>query len=268
MKKKQSSDNLRDSKRIGIFLGEVSQYSDVIWQGIVDSARDLQVNTISLMGRELARNVNSRFTDNIIYQLANQNSLDGLIILTSGLSSWVSQAEIEAFSHRYQALLPTVSIGEKIEGVPSLTIDNGTGLRDLLSHLIHEHGYRKIAFMKGPQDNSDAQDRYQAYQETLAAENIPLDPNLVVQGGFVTLTGQTATEELLHRGVSFEVLIAANDWTAWAAAEVFKAHGLNIPDDIAVVGFDDSVDSQYFMPPLSTVKQPRYELGQQAIQML
>lgn len=255
-------------KRIGIFLGDVNLYSDMIWLGVVDSARQQDVDTLSFVGRELSLDAEISSTNNIIYQLANQNSLDGLIILTAGLGSRISNAEIANFCHQYDPYLAVISIGEKIENIPSLLIDNQKGLQEMISHLIHDHGYKRIAFMQGLPNNFDAQERFRIYQETLAQENLPFDPELIVQGGFVASAGQAATEELLQRGVAFDALIAANDRTAWKAIEVLDMHGLHVPNDIAVVGFDDIFGSQNFLPPLTTVRQPRYELGKQAFEML
>ncbi len=252
---------------IGVFLGDVNTYTDLIWSGIAEEAKEQNINTIAFVGRGLTNDPEDKTTSNIIYQLANEHNLDGLIILTAGIGAYVSHQGLTDFCHSF-SLLPVVSIGEKIEGISNVLVNNQKGLRDLILHLIDEHGAQQIAFVKGPVNNIEAQERFRTYQQLLADRNIPLNEKLVAQGGFNYEQGQAAAEELLRRGVGFDAIVSIDDESAWGVINTLHAHGMHVPNDVAVIGFDDIVASQYMLPPLSTVRQPRRELGVQTFKML
>ena len=265
--KRLSDGNAVKHPTIAVFLGDIDSYTDLIWAGIVEKAREHGFNTLAFVGRGLSHDQTDKYTSNIIYQLANENSLAGLIILSAGIRSITSSQELLDFCEQFRPL-PMVSVGEKIEGIPSVLIDNQKGLQDLIEHLIIVHARRKIAFVKGPAQNTEAQERYQAYVQTLAKYNLPLDASLIVQGGFNFDLGRRATNELLGRGVDFDAIVAIDDESAWGVVSALQEHGLNVPGDVSVTGFDDIVNSQFTMPPLATVRQPRYLLGITAFEML
>lgn len=252
---------------IGVFLGDVNSYTDLIWAGIAEKAKEQNINTLTFVGRGLTNNPVDKSTNNIIYQLANENNLDGLIILTAGIGSGVSHEELTEFCHLFSSI-PVVSIGEKIEGISNVLVNNQKGLRDLILHLIDEHGSQQIAFVTGPANNTEAQERFQAYQQALADRNIHLDETLIVQGGFNYEAGQAATEELISRGIEFDAIISIDDESAWGVMNTLQSHGFHVPTDVAVTGFDNIVGSRYTMPPLATVQQPRRELGVTAFDMI
>jgi PAS domain S-box-containing protein len=252
---------------IGVFIGDVNTYSDLIWDGIATRAADEGVNTIAFLGRGLTHDPEDKSTNNIIYQLANSEYLDGLIILTAGIGSRYSADELAEFCHQFSPL-PVISVGEKIAGMPNLLVDNQIGLRDLVRHLIRDHNRREIAFVRGPQQNAEAQERFAAYQETLAEEGLVFDSQRVVKGEFNYDAGYAAVETLLADGVDFDAVVAVDDESAWGALDALIAHGKYIPKDIAVTGFDDIANSQFSTPPLSTVRQPRFEMGKQAFDLL
>lgn len=252
---------------IGVFLGDVNTYTDLIWSGIAEKAKEQNINTLAFVGRGLTNDPEDKTTSNIIYQLANEHNLDGLIILTAGIGASASHQGLTDFCHLFSPL-PVVSIGEKIEGISNVLVDNQKGLRDLILHLIDEHGSQQIAFVKGPENNTEAQERFQAYQQALADRDIPLDETLIVPGGFTYEQGQAATEELFRRGIGFDAISSIDDKSAWGVINTLHAHGIHVPNDVAVTGFDDIVGSQYTMPPLSTVRQPRRELGVRAFEMI
>ena len=206
---------------IGVFFGYTSAYTESIWTGIVEKAKEEKVNTVAFLGEGLAHKLHNHTIGDLVYQLANEHSIDGLIILTSAIRDTVSQQVLTEFCHQYLSL-PIVSIGDTIEGVSNLTVDSMTGLRDLTLHLIDQHGLRRIAFLKGLENNSEAKERYHAYQQALSDRNILIDESLIVQGAFTYKQGFNAVENLITRDVEFDAIATSNDESAMGVIDALK----------------------------------------------
>jgi len=252
---------------IGFFIADIDNYTQVIWDGILDRVRGEGINTLLFQGEILHNDPETAITRNLIYQLANEENLDGLIILTSMMGSFISHQELVNFCRQFEPL-PIVSVGEQIPGASNLLIDNKKGLHDLLMHLFNDHDCHRVAFIKGPERNNEARQRYQVYRDILAKNGIPFDENLVVSGRFHYDAGVEAVNTLLNRGVTFDAIAAADDALAWGAMDALLLRNIDVPQDVAVVGFDDADISSYTLPPLSTVRQPWRKIGMQAVDML
>jgi len=209
---------------------------------------------------------------NVIYDLVDPESLDGLILRSEALSAHIPPEEFEALYKKYSPL-PMVSIARALPDIPSILVDNAQGMHSVVTHLVETHGYRRIVFIRGPENHQEAEQRYHAYTQALAQYDIPLDPELVVAGDFTQHAGAEATRLLLNQrgllpGKDIEAIIAANDTMALGVMEILQAQGVRVPSDVALVGFDDKEASRYTIPPLTTVQNPLYELGAQAAETL
>lgn len=180
--------------------------------------------------------------------------VDGLVILTGNMTD----AQILKFSKR----VPIVAFGRKLEGerVVGFCLDNYGAACDAMELLI-EQGHRRIAFISGPNDQEDARARLAGYRDTLARHKIVLDPNLVVAGDFQESGGLLAVDQLLQTKQRFTAIFAGNDLTAYGARLALYRRSIRVPDDISIIGFDDLHSSMYTTPPLTTVRQPLYEVG-------
>jgi ABC-type sugar transport system substrate-binding protein len=153
--------------------------------------------------------------------------------------------------------------------VPSIFIDNSQGIKDLVSHLVLEHKAKRIAFIKGPDDNLEAKARFSAYIDALAAHNLAFDPQLVAPGTFFTGSGEKAVKLFFdQRKIVCDAIIAGNDLTAIDALNALRGRGIRVPQDVALAGFDNVKESRYIRPQLTTVYQPFMELGYEAVKML
>jgi LacI family transcriptional regulator len=110
----------------------------------------------------------------------------------------------------------------------------------------------------------DILDRYNGYKRALTDAGIEPDPRLVVEGNLQQQSGVLAVEMLLGRGRAFSAIFAANDQMAFGARLALYRHGIRVPDDVSLVGFDDEASAAYMIPPLTTVRQPAVEMGQAA----
>ncbi|MFL7792056.1 MAG: substrate-binding domain-containing protein, partial [Anaerolineae bacterium] len=181
--------------------------------------------------------------------------------------------EIAAFHEHYRPL-PVVSIGRTLEGVPSLLMESYHGMREAVDHLIELHGRRRLAFIRGPEGHFYAQERYRAYVESLEAHGIPFDPDLVTSPGpWGTETARNAMRQLLDErelrpSTDIDAIVAANDALILIALETLQARGISVPDDVALVGFDDTVYAQTSTPPVTSVAPAFREVGYQATETL
>lgn len=188
--------------------------------------------------------------------------VDGIVILHGQLD--------EDCLLEFSRQTPIVVLGREFKDAPTLAgfpIDNVQGACDATRHLIAQ-GHRKIAFIAGPMSHADAVDRLVGYRMALEEAGIGFDSVRVEQGDFLESGGVTAMERLFERRVGFTAIFCANDQTAYGARLVLHRRGLRVPEDVSLVGFDDVPTSQYVTPPLTTVRQPIYEMGCQAAEAI
>lgn len=181
--------------------------------------------------------------------------VDGVVILSGRLKD----EQILALSQR----VPIVAFGRELSAPQAygFRLDNYRGACEAVEHLI-AHGHRDIAFISGPADHRDALARLEGYDDTLEKHGIKGQRKLVVQGDFSESGGLQAVERLLESGQRFTAIFAANDLTAYGARLALYRRGIGVPDDVSVVGFDDLHSSMYTTPPLTTVRQPLFDVGQ------
>ncbi|MFF8870570.1 LacI family DNA-binding transcriptional regulator [Streptomyces massasporeus] len=168
-----------------------------------------------------------------------------------------------------EARLPTVMLGRRSgdEYVSYVDADNVGGARSAVSHLL-ARGRRAIATIAGPLDMYVAQCRLRGYQDALALAGLTYEESLVVEGDFTEESGRRAMAELLERHPEIDGVLAASDTTAVGALDALRAAGRRVPQDVAVIGFDDFPLAQRTEPRLTTVRQPLEEMGRAMIRLL
>lgn len=255
---------------IGLFVENTvdmgqGYYTDIL-AGVNHAAQQHDVNLLCFVGGAFYGQPGTEFDEqrNIIYEIASVNNLDGLISISS-IANFISGEQKAEVYTRY-APLPVVTIGAPIPGARHVVADQKKGLHEALVHLIEVHGHRRIAFIRGPESSLDAEIRYQVYQDVLAEYDIPLDPDIVAPGIFRTASGAEAIKILLDgRSTTFDAVVAANDHMALGALAELQTRGMTVPYDVALVGFDDIRQTRGAVPPLSTVRQPLFRMGEEAV---
>lgn len=189
---------------------------------------------------------------------------DGLIVINPLLSDARANdiAQISAAGH------PVVFIANGGAG-PTVTVDNAGGVDQALRHLV-AHGHQRIAFIAGRPDDLDGDSgiRLRAYQSAVQTYGLAADPRLVAYGYHGIDGGHSAMRQILDAGVAFTALLASNDESSIGAMAALRATGLRIPQDVAVVGFDDSLEAAAQAPPLTTLHSSPFEMGVQALELL
>lgn len=254
---------------IGCIVDEIIyEYQTKAWKAIISGAQGENANLFTFTGKRLHSQQGFDAYANQVYSLINSQSIDGLIILSSTLEGETPEEKVEYFCRKY-LLLPVVSIGLEIKDIPSVVIDNKINIKKALSHLIEDHGRRNIAFIRGFVCNQEAQERYEAYLEALAEHHIAINEGLIFIGNFLKPAGQEAVRVLLdERKAKFDAVMAANDAMALGALEELRERGIRVPQEVAVVGFDDVAEAKSINPPLTTICQPYYDMGIRALGML
>jgi LacI family transcriptional regulator len=152
--------------------------------------------------------------------------------------------------------------------IPVIAIENKDGAAMLVNHLIEVHGRRRIVFLRGPEGHEDSLWRERGYREALEAHKISFDPELVASGGFDDEEAFVTVQQMLFGGIKFDAIFAGDDDSAIGAMRALKMTGCRIPEDVAVVGFDDVPFARYLSPALTTVRAPIEAVGREAIRQL
>ncbi|HSY23829.1 MAG TPA: substrate-binding domain-containing protein [Polyangiaceae bacterium] len=205
--------------------------------------------------------------DNAIYELLRPDSIDGIIVVSSLLSTHCGQAGVARLVERFGSAT-LCSVGIELPGVPSLVLDNRPGMEAVVEHLVRDHGRRKLAFLAGTPENPEARARLDAFQTVLKNHGIACDPTLIVPGHFRPNSAKMAMEELLARRNDIDGVVAANDEMATGAIDVLRKHGLRVPEDVPVTGFDDLMLARLGTPALTTVAQPFDEVAEWAVRAI
>ena len=279
MAKNQNPDNNKHTRSpngrptIGFLNASGLQFFHQAWRGVADVAREHNVNAISFVGEYVRDTRGFKAQANILYDLVGAECLDGLVIQNL-MCNMLDSEETKAFYDRYRPL-PIVSLGRlSMGGVPYIQSGGYEGMRKAIVHLIEVHGRRRIAFVKGLPNYRPHDERYQAYVDVLDEYGLPFDPARVAVPHDAAEVerpdwGQVALRRLLdEQKADIDTLVTNDDRFAHGLLPELQVRGIRVPDDIALVSFDDEEGSHCLTPPLTTVPIPIYEMGRQAAETL
>lgn len=207
----------------------------------------------------------------LFYSIEDEQMALPHIVQSSYLDGVIVQATTDSdpvIPHLYKSSMPFLVIGRLNHmdtDISYIDVDNVSGAYSATTHLINL-GYQRIAHVAGSLDNRPALDRKTGYEQALREHNFPVNQDLIVEGYFTEEGGYSSIESLLpHKP---DAIFVASDTMAFGAVRAIKDAGLIIPDDIAVVGFDDLPPSRHSNPMLTTVRQPILRFGARAIDVL
>ena len=171
----------------------------------------------------------------------------------------------------FRANLPQLSIPvvflstQPRENLNVVEIDNRQGAFIATQHLL-QRGYRKIGHIAGPLSWWAASERRRGWQDALTAAGVPFGDHQIVEGNWSAESGERGFHDLLAKFPDVQAVFACNDQMALGLMRAARSLGKRIPEDLAVVGFDDIPESAFYYPPLTTIRQGLYELGHIAVQ--
>jgi LacI family transcriptional regulator len=244
--------SIRRSHTIGIVLPEVHGdfFSEVI-RGIDLAARRAGYH-ILVSGSHSDRNEMMEVLE------AMRGRVDGLIVMSPDVA-------VSALRDQIVDQLPLVLLNSVAQSYTAITIDNYGGAHAMMRHL-GALGHSRIAFIKGPDRNADASERLRGYRHAMRQMGGARMADLEVPGEFSEESGYAAAASILARQERPSAIFAANDSMAVGVLSAVAEHGLSVPADIAVVGFDDIPIARYLAPPLTTVKVDIAELGRRSFE--
>lgn len=154
------------------------------------------------------------------------------------------------------------------ESDPMISVDNAGGIQQAVDHL-RKHGHEKIAFLAGdPDDKGDSQTRLEGYQAAIQRHGLESQPGRVAYGWHTFQGGYEAVRTMIASGVGFSALVASDDNSAIGAMQAIREAGLRIPEDVAIIGFDDQPDAVAQVPPLASIHVPLRMMGEQALTLM
>jgi two-component sensor histidine kinase/DNA-binding LacI/PurR family transcriptional regulator len=243
------------------------QYQMEIWSGVQAAAQEENLNLVCFCGGAF-RSPYENDARTKAYELIRHQDINGLIILSSSIGNYVKKSELTEFCFSFTDI-PTLSIGTVIQGMPSIVVNSDQSMFELMAHCIREHGCKRIAFIKGTEDNEDAINRFGMYKKALAHFGIPYNDALVAPGDFVYGSGRRAVTILLdERNLEPDAIVSSNDLMAIDAIETLQTRGIHVPQQIKVFGFDNIDQGSHIKPALTTVSQPAYSLGYRAVVLM
>jgi DNA-binding LacI/PurR family transcriptional regulator len=194
--------------------------------------------------------------------LMRAESVDGLLLPASSDSA-------QAVAELARQGLPVVCVDRRLPraSLDTVIADNVHGARIAVDHLL-QLGHRRIGFVEGRPELSTSQERLRGYRQALEEHGVAFDPALVREGDSRQAGGREMTAELLRLEQPPTALLVGNNLMTLGALETIHVMGLRIPDDVAIVGYDDIPWALAFNPPLTVVRQPAYEIGQRAAELL
>jgi PAS domain S-box-containing protein len=196
-----------------------------------------------------------------------------LILWKAGLVMALTEAEIETFAKQYG--VPVVTLEGHLGGSPCVSYENYLGMRKVAEHLLETHGYRKIGFLGMLQHHQGFQDRYRGYEDAMQAYEAPIDPTLARPWfPLEQLVNYRVEEQTLNHylddalALGVEAIIGIADHIAYQAQWKLQERGIRVPDEVAIVGFDDAFETRIQTPPITTIRASSYELGYTAAETL
>jgi len=251
---------------IGVLLGNTGQFTQDLRLGITKASAHYDTDLFFFFPT-------SYFTEHRTDQkkletlagtlsLIEANSIDALIINTC-VSDFVDREILDRFITKHSNL-SIVTISVPVAGAKRIVVDNRQGITASFNHLYHQHNKTRIAYIGGPEENYEAQERYLAYKDSLRANDLSYDPKIVYHGDWFQGSGTQAILTFLDtQAIRFDAVIAASDQMLVGAKEELQRRGYHIPHDISMVGFDDSIYAQAHS--FTSIRQPFFEMGKQAV---
>lgn len=250
---------LRKKNAIGLLLTNMhNNFFGPLLAGIEDVVRQNKYNLLVATYHH-----NLRAESNL--PLGAHNT-DGIIAFADSLS----EEEIASFyKRRFPIVLIHKTPSESVR-IPFTTIENKAATRKLIDHLITAHNRRRIVLMRGSGQQEDAHWREVGFKTALAEHNIPFDESLVLDGSFERAVAYNSLINFLADPdhPEFDAIFAGDDDAALGIYDALGEKGLNIPEDISVVGFDNSLMAPFLNPPLTTVSAPTEQVGRSATKQL
>lgn len=201
--------------------------------------------------------------DTSVFSLIPYESFDGVVLMLDTMQTPGLADNIEAIVHE-RCVCPVISVDKKSRYFTSITPNHYEGVRAIITHLIEDHGYKDIAYLTGKAWHPYSKERLQAFLDTMQEHGLSVGKDRVCYGDFWYTSGENYGDRLFKSGKLPQAIACANDCMAVGLAKSLTSHGLRIPQDIAVVGYDSTEEARMAPVPITSVILPSVEFGMYA----
>jgi DNA-binding LacI/PurR family transcriptional regulator len=219
---------------------------------------------VSEAGYDLLIHATQSGLENAPHRPLGEHNTDGLLVFTESLDE-------KELTRLHGIRFPVVLLHQAPPhslNIPVVTIENQSGAQKIVEHLIEIHHCRRIVFLQGPPGQEDSSWREKGYRRALLANGLDFDQSLIRRGNFDRNEARTSIEQLCKDGADFDAVFTGDDESAIGVLLALRQAGQKVPEEIAIVGFDDSLFAGTLLPPLTTVRAPTELVGKQSVRQL
>ena len=248
----------KQTNTVGVLLPNISsRLTSALLNGVENTAHRLGYSVIIC-------NTDSNGKRTIEYlNVLGEKQVDGIIIA----SEWLEDAYGEALLAMKIPVVLVLTVSYHFQ-IPYVKIDDKQAAYQATKYLI-EKGHKEIGMISGPDNDKIAGlPRIEGYKQALADYNLTISENHIAYGDFAYKSGIRCMDELFQKSPKITAVFAASDEMALGVLSFAYKKGIKIPDDLSIIGYDDTQDAKMSIPPLTTVHQPLYEMGGKAVEML
>ena len=242
-------------KNIGVFINKIDEYFQrTIYRSLIQEAHKYNYNLL-IFNSYGNQNVKNAFDnlEGLIVDFAPLKELDGVIVIPdSYLNSFIREKLLKRLKEECRC--PVVALRTKNDDFYNVIADEKKAIRQIIRHFIYDHKLKNICFLGGTPTQYDAKMRRHCYEDEMRKANLPIYPNSIYIGDFWYTCGIDACDFFFSDPEHIpEAIVCANDYMAVAIGNAVKERGLHIPEDVCISGFDNSVISREYEPPLTTL---------------
>ncbi len=259
-------------KRIAVLVASIDrEYQQDFAAGLASAGvqNDADICIFNSQGHmNVAISTNSEVGESMIYDLPDLEEFDGVISMLATMGNDVAhQKVLDVIKPLHESGKPHVSIDVPMKGAVCIRFDDAISVMELTEHLITEHGARRIAFVSGPLNSNVSIARVEACREAMRKHGLELDDDMIFDGEWTRVGGWKAAEDILISGGQIpDAVICANDDMALSIIECFGEHGIRVPKDVAVTGFDALREA--VMRGITTICRPIDRSARRAVDIL
>ena len=260
---------MKKRKRLALFGSSLSsRYKRILSRAFAIAADELDVDLVIFNAYGKLRSISfvapdneSAFIDYVDLDQFDGIAFDGEGYIVNGLTDRVERK-------LHTAKCPVISISTHIDGFYNIEFDDEGGLRQMVEHFIDHHHFTKIGFMSGYLTHPDAVKRLNEFRSVMKERGLPEDGVGMFEGDFWYNSGTDAARFFLSLPERPEAIVCANDYMAISLADAFRKHGIRVPQDIAVSGYDGTPEGKDFLPHLSSVTREQLDIARKTLKLL
>ncbi|MCM2679560.1 diguanylate cyclase domain-containing protein [Echinimonas agarilytica] len=241
-------------------------YQWPLFNALKEQARIFDIDLVVFEGRCIDSTLYQDKQHNLAFEFIDEDRLDGLIVCSGSLLGFMNEEDRNRwFLNRFH--IPVVSLNLRFDGATNILLDDSVGMVEVVDHLIRLHHFKNLAFISGAHSSPEAKARLKAFNSVVHERDVK---HHIIEGDFTPASGIRAAKTLieLHNNEAIDAAVFSNDDMAIAAIDYLHRHAPEIGNSIAITGFDNSPNSFFVRPSLTTVGQPFDEIARQSFEEL